>query len=163
MLKLPIKYAARRLCLFGVDVRLQARQHVKPRIPLVVKRIRPRHGQTLVDGNRASLAGRVLADLRQRPDLAARLSQIDVSDSRDAVIILKGDTALVRIGDDQFVERITSSSRLDLSEDQVADSIVYAGHAYAVDPAGTPATMARLTRTDVANWHKARSSSIPLG
>jgi len=65
-------------------------------------------GQTLVDGNRASLAGRVLADLRQRPDLAARLSQIDVSDPRDAVIILKGDTALVRIGDDRFVERIQS-------------------------------------------------------
>jgi len=40
--------------------------------------------------------------------------------------------------------------------EQVADSIVYTGHPYAVDPAGTPATMARLTRADVVNWHKAR-------
>jgi cell division septal protein FtsQ len=65
-------------------------------------------GQTLIDDGRASLAGRLLSDLRQRPDLAARLSQVDVSDPRDAVVILKGDTALVRIGDDQFVERIQS-------------------------------------------------------
>jgi cell division protein FtsQ len=65
-------------------------------------------GQTLVDGVRASLAGRVLAELRQRPDLAGHLSQIDVSDPRDAVVILKGDTALVRIGDDRFAERIQS-------------------------------------------------------
>ena len=65
-------------------------------------------GQTLIDGGRASLAGRLLGELRQRPDLAARLSQVDVSDPRDAVVILKGDTALVRIGDDHFVERIQS-------------------------------------------------------
>jgi zinc protease len=46
--------------------------------------------------------------------------------------------------------------------EQVADSIVYAGHAYAIDPAGTPATMAKLTRTDVANWHKARLTKANL-
>ena len=46
--------------------------------------------------------------------------------------------------------------------EQVADSIVYAGHAYAVDPAGTPATMARLTRTDVVNWHKTRLTKANL-
>ena len=46
--------------------------------------------------------------------------------------------------------------------EQVADSIVYAGHAYAIDPAGTPATMAKLTRTEVANWHKARLTKANL-
>jgi cell division protein FtsQ len=68
----------------------------------------PSAGRTLVDETRASLAGRVLADLRQRPDLAGRLSQIDVSDPRDAVVILKGDTALVRIGEERFADRIQS-------------------------------------------------------
>ena len=68
----------------------------------------PSGGRTLVDETRASLAGRVLADLRQRPDLAGRLSQIDVSDPRDAVVILKGDTALVRIGEERFADRIQS-------------------------------------------------------
>lgn len=68
----------------------------------------PSASSTLVDDARAALAGRVLSDLRQRPDLATRLSQIDVTDPRDAVVILKGDTALVRIGEDRFVERIQS-------------------------------------------------------
>ena len=63
---------------------------------------------TLVDETRAALAARVMADLHQRPDLAGRISQIDVSDPRDAVVILKGDTALVRVGEERFVERIQS-------------------------------------------------------
>jgi cell division septal protein FtsQ len=50
----------------------------------------------------------VLAALQGRPDLARRVSQIDVSDDRDATLILKGDTALVRVGTEQFVERLQS-------------------------------------------------------
>jgi zinc protease len=46
--------------------------------------------------------------------------------------------------------------------EQVADSVVYAGHAYAVDPDGTPATMSKLTRTDVVNWHKSRLTKSNL-
>jgi cell division septal protein FtsQ len=34
------------------------------------------------------------------------VSQVDVTDARDAVVILDGDTALVRVGDDQFLERL---------------------------------------------------------
>ena len=68
----------------------------------------PSAGSTLVDSTRAALAERVLTELHQRPDLAARVSQIDVADPRDAVVILKGDTALVRIGEDRFVDRIQS-------------------------------------------------------
>lgn len=61
-----------------------------------------------VDEARAALAMRLLASLQGRPDLAGRVSQIDVTDVRDAVVILKGDTALIRIGDDQFAERLQS-------------------------------------------------------
>ena len=61
-----------------------------------------------VDAGRAALAMRLLAALQARPDLASRVSQIDVSDVRDAVVLLKGDTALVRVGDDQFAERLQS-------------------------------------------------------
>jgi cell division protein FtsQ len=68
----------------------------------------PTTGGTLVDEARAALAARVLSDLHQRPDLAGRISQIDVSDPRDAVVILKGDTALVRVGEDRFADRIQS-------------------------------------------------------
>ena len=68
----------------------------------------PRDGGTLIDEGRAALAARLLATLQTRPDLARRVSQVDVSDSRDAVVILKDDTALVRLGDDAFVERLQS-------------------------------------------------------
>ena len=59
-----------------------------------------------VDEDRAALAGRLMATLQGRPDLAERVSQIDVSNPRDAVVILKGDTAMIRVGTDQFVERL---------------------------------------------------------
>jgi cell division protein FtsQ len=65
-------------------------------------------GGTLVDEERAALAARLLAALQARPDLAKRISQVDVTDARDAVVILKDDTALVRLGDDAFVERLQS-------------------------------------------------------
>ena len=59
-----------------------------------------------VDEDRAALARRLMAALQGRPDLAERVSQIDVSNPRDAVVILKGDTAMIRVGTDQFVERL---------------------------------------------------------
>ena len=36
------------------------------------------------------------------------VSQVDVSNASDAVVILKDDTALIHIGDDHFVERVQS-------------------------------------------------------
>lgn len=65
-------------------------------------------GEPVIDAARAALATRLLASLQARPDLAGRVSQIDVTDVRDAVVILKGDTALIRVGDDQFAERLQS-------------------------------------------------------
>jgi zinc protease len=46
--------------------------------------------------------------------------------------------------------------------EEVADSVVYAGHAYAIDAAGTPGTMAKLTRSDVVDWHKSRLTKSNL-
>ena len=68
----------------------------------------PGDGAGLVDEGRAALAGRALAELQRRPDLAERISQIDVTDVRDAVVILKDDTALIRVGDERFAERVQS-------------------------------------------------------
>jgi cell division protein FtsQ len=67
---------------------------------------------TLVDESRAALAGRLLGDLSRRPDLARRVSQIDVTDSRDAVVILRNDTAMVRVGDEHFVPRLQAYLQL---------------------------------------------------
>jgi cell division protein FtsQ len=65
-------------------------------------------GGPMVDPARAQLAARVVFALQARQDLARRVSQIDVSDVRDAVVVLEGETALLRLGDDQFAERLQS-------------------------------------------------------
>jgi len=57
---------------------------------------------------RAQLASRLLRDVRTRPDLARRISQLDVSDPRNAVVIVDQDTARVRLGEERFVERLQS-------------------------------------------------------
>jgi len=64
-------------------------------------------GDASPDQARAMLARRLLDALRVR-NMAARISQIDVSDSRNAVVLLDGDPTLVRLGDDHFVERLQS-------------------------------------------------------
>ncbi|MEQ1575709.1 MAG: FtsQ-type POTRA domain-containing protein [Vicinamibacterales bacterium] len=61
-----------------------------------------------IDPARAALAVRLMSSLQARPDLAKRVSQIDVSDVRDAAVILRNDTTLVRVGEGQFAERIQS-------------------------------------------------------
>lgn len=66
----------------------------------------PQDGGSLVDPLRAEFAGRVIAALSVRPEVARRVSQIDVADLHDAVVILDGDTALLRIGDTDFVSRL---------------------------------------------------------
>lgn len=65
-------------------------------------------GHPMVDDARARLAGQLLAALRSRKDLARRVSQVDVSDPQDAVVVLSGDTALLHLGNDRFVERLQS-------------------------------------------------------
>jgi len=76
-------------------------------LPIVDGLARPtRMGPSAVDDARALLASRVIAALNTRPDLAAKVSQIDVSDDHDAVVILDGDTTMLRLGDDAFVERL---------------------------------------------------------
>lgn len=65
-----------------------------------------RDGEGAVDETRASLATRLLENLRTRKDLARRVSQIDVADPQDAVVILSGDSALLHLGGERFVERL---------------------------------------------------------
>jgi cell division septal protein FtsQ len=58
------------------------------------------------DEARAALAGRLMSELASRPGMAARVSQIDVTDRHNAIVLLKGDTALLRLGEEQFSERV---------------------------------------------------------
>lgn len=66
----------------------------------------PRDGAVKVDPARAAFAARAIAALAVRPELASRVSQIDVTDVHDAVALVDGDTALLRLGEREFVERL---------------------------------------------------------
>ena len=61
-----------------------------------------------IDRVRGQLVFRLLADLRTRPDLAKRVSQVDVQDAHDVHVLLDDDSAVLRIGDTNFVERLDS-------------------------------------------------------
>jgi len=61
-----------------------------------------------VDPARAALAGRLLGALEADPALAARVSQLNVANPHDAVVILDGDGAQLHLGDARFVERLRS-------------------------------------------------------
>jgi cell division septal protein FtsQ len=63
-------------------------------------------GGSLIDQPRAEFAARIIGAVATRPEIAKRVSQLDVSDLHDAVAILDGDPALLRLGDSDFVARL---------------------------------------------------------
>jgi cell division protein FtsQ len=83
-------------------------------------------GETVVDPQRAALAARVIDSVAGHKSLAARVSQIDVKDVHDAVVLLDGDPALLHVGEARFAERL--QDYLDLAETlrQTVPDIEYA-------------------------------------
>jgi cell division protein FtsQ len=63
-------------------------------------------GTPAADAVRAELAASVLASLRPAPDLARRLSQLDVSDRYNVALILAGDPAVIHVGHERFLPRL---------------------------------------------------------
>ena len=66
----------------------------------------PRDGGSIIDVARAEFAARVIGAVAARPEIAKRISQLDVGDLHDAVAILDGDPALLRLGDSDFIARL---------------------------------------------------------
>lgn len=60
------------------------------------------------DPARARLAAAVIASLSSDAELSERVSQIDVSDPHDAQVMLDGDTAMLRLGEEDFASRLRS-------------------------------------------------------
>jgi cell division protein FtsQ len=68
----------------------------------------PGTNEPALDERRADLAARVMDAVAQRRDLGRRVSQIDVSDLHDAVVLLGDDDAALHLGEEHFVERLQS-------------------------------------------------------
>ena len=75
-----------------------------------------------IDRVRGQLVSRLMSELRTRPDLARRVSQIDAANVHDVHVILDGDPAVVRLGETQFAERLGSYVSLQATlREQVPD------------------------------------------
>ena len=94
---------------------------------------------TSPDGTRV----KVMASLTPKPEIAQRLSQIDVRDAHNARVILNGDPAVIQLGDQQFLPRLQSYLEVAPAlRDRVADidyvDLRFDSRVY-VRPAGKPA------------------------
>lgn len=84
-------------------------QYAQFDLPIIDGLVRPpSSGQPAIDERRAEFAARVLDGIAPRKDLARSISQIDVTDLHDAVVLIDGDTALLHLGEDRFLERLQS-------------------------------------------------------
>jgi cell division protein FtsQ len=68
---------------------------------------------TPAQADRVQLTADLLKSLAGRPDLGRRVSQIDVANARDAVVMLNDDPIWLHLGRERFVERL--STYLDLA------------------------------------------------
>jgi cell division septal protein FtsQ len=75
-------------------------------LPIVDGAMRDGESGPVLDAERMALVGRLFDELTTRPDVFARLSQVDVRDVRNAVVLLDGEPAELRLGDREFLARI---------------------------------------------------------
>ena len=64
------------------------------------------HGQPVIDSDRKKMHSRFIEDFERRPGLLRRVSQIDVADPDNIVVLLDGDRAQLHLGNVRFADRI---------------------------------------------------------
>ena len=92
----------------GVVIDQYGPQYADLDLPIIDGLAASPEDRSATDGARADLAARVIGAVKSRPELARKLSQIDVSDLHNASVILSGDPAVLYLGEDQFLQRLQS-------------------------------------------------------
>jgi len=82
-------------------------QHAEFDLP-IIDGLAASRDSSAIDPRRVALAARLLASLAPRADLSDRISQVDVTDPHDAVVMLEDDTARIHLGEERLAERIAS-------------------------------------------------------
>lgn len=107
----------------GVIIDLYGPQYADLDLPIVDGlSASPADTGSMTDEARAELAARLIAAVKGTPEIARRLSQVDVTDLHNASVILSGDHAVIQLGEDHFLARL--QSYLDLAaalRERVAD------------------------------------------
>ena len=95
-------------------------------LPIISGSLRvPSTGEPEIDERRIDLAARVIDGLSARKDLATLVSEIDVSNLRNAVVMLENDPALLHLGEDKFEERVHAYIELAPTLRQTVPDIEY--------------------------------------
>jgi cell division septal protein FtsQ len=95
-------------------------------LPIITGALRvPANDGPAIDERRIDLAARVIDGLAGREDLAKLVSEIDVSNLHNAVVMLESDPALLHLGEDKFVERVHSYLELAPTLRQTVPDIEY--------------------------------------
>lgn len=95
-------------------------------LPIITGALRvPSTGEPEIDERRIDLAARVIDSLAGRKDLADLISEIDVSNRLNAVVMLENDPALLHLGDEKFMERVHSYIELAPTLRQTVPDIDY--------------------------------------
>jgi cell division protein FtsQ len=92
----------------GVIIDEYGPQYAEFDLPIIDGLSAPTEAGTMTDPGRAELAARVVAALRPKPETARQVSQVDVHDLHNAAVILSGDSAVIQLGDQQFLQRLES-------------------------------------------------------
>jgi len=90
----------------GVIIDQYGPQYADLDLPIIDGLAAVNHDGSLTDERRADLAARLMTALRAKPQVARRVSQIDVTDLHNAAVILSGDPAVIQLGEDQFLPRL---------------------------------------------------------
>jgi cell division septal protein FtsQ len=125
----------------GVVIDEYGPQYVDFDLP-VIDGLREPSAAGTTDAARMELAARLIASLAPKPEIAKRLSQIDVRDGHNAAVILSGDPAVIQLGDQQFLTRLQSYLEVAPTlRDRIADidyvDLRFDSRVY-VRPAGKP-------------------------
>jgi len=72
----------------------------------IIDGLMPQGPGKTADGARINLAARLIESLQGRSDLLRRLSQVDVTDAQNAIVVLMDDPALIYLGEQRFLERL---------------------------------------------------------
>jgi len=90
----------------GVIIDQYGPQYADLDLPIIDGLAAVNHDGSLTDERRADLAARLMTALRAKPQVARRVSQIDVADLHNVAVILTGDPAVIQLGEDQFLPRL---------------------------------------------------------
>jgi len=91
----------------GVIIDEYAAEHRDFDLPIVDGLVDSAASRGPLVADRVRLTGQLLAAFEGRPDLGRRLSQVDVSNERDAIVMLDDDPTWLHLGTERFVERLT--------------------------------------------------------